>query len=355
MRELAEVNLASDLLSNESVSALVKHGIGTLAAELSEDDCHSGNDKNDPDDDAANGKNLSKDDKAGGDEGKSVDAEEPSDPKGDLGGPSSLHLGDDAAKAADPAANEAEKLAEAPANEGLGGVAAESTDPKASTTDLFGGLGLGRVCIWSLKSFLICTEEISLNSKGTTDRIGCASLPGTACLNGTLEENPSEVRKEFVAPAVGMEFECYDNAYNYYNCYAREAGFSVRVKNSWFKRNCREKYGVVLCCSSQGFKRVKDVNHLQKETRTGCPAMMRMRLVDSKRWRILEVTLEHNHLLGAEVHKGIKSGIKRKFLSNSYTEVQPVKLYRTLVIDAGSDGASNFNQKHVRTPPDEAK
>ncbi|KAL8466753.1 hypothetical protein ACS0TY_035704 [Phlomoides rotata] len=197
-------------------------------------------------------------------------------------------------------------------------------------------------------------EEISLNSEGTIDRIGCATPPGTTCLNGTLEENPSEVRKEFVAPAVGMEFECYDDAYNYYNCYAREAGFSVRVKNSWFKRNSREKYGAVLCCSSQGFKRVKDVNRLRKETRTGCPAMMRMRLVDSKRWRILEVTLEHNHLLGPEVHKGIKSGIKRKFLSNSYTEVQPVKLYRTLVIDAGSDGASNFNQKHVRTPPDEA-
>lgn len=193
-------------------------------------------------------------------------------------------------------------------------------------------------------------EEASLDSAGTTDRLGCATPLEITSQNGIIEENPSEGRKEFVAPAVGMEFECYDDAYNYYNCYAREAGFSVRVKNSWFKRNSREKYGAVLCCSSQGFKRVKDVNRLRKETRTGCPAMMRMRLVDSKRWRILEVTIEHNHLLGAEVRKGIK----RKLLSNSYTEVQPVKLYRTLVIDAGSDGASNFNQKHAKTTPDEA-
>ncbi|KAF3957230.1 hypothetical protein CMV_017741 [Castanea mollissima] len=160
----------------------------------------------------------------------------------------------------------------------------------------------------------------------------------------------SEGRKEFVAPAVGMEFESYDDAYNYYNCYAKEAGFRVRVKNSWFKRNSREKYGAVLCCSSQGFKRIKDVNRLRKETRTGCPAMIRMRLVDSKRWRILEVTLEHNHLLGTKVYKSIKkmgSGTKRKSDSNSDAEVQTVKLYRALVIDAGGNGGSNSNAREV--------
>ncbi|GAB4842099.1 hypothetical protein Ancab_012059 [Ancistrocladus abbreviatus] len=77
----------------------------------------------------------------------------------------------------------------------------------------------------------------------------------------------SELRKEFVAPAVGMEFESYDDAYNYYSCYAKEVGFRVSVKNSWFKRNSKEKYDAVLCCSSQGFKGAKDVNRLRKETR----------------------------------------------------------------------------------------
>ncbi|KAF2301373.1 hypothetical protein GH714_023374 [Hevea brasiliensis] len=98
------------------------------------------------------------------------------------------------------------------------------------------------------------------------------------------ENGMPEERKEFVPPAVGMEFESYDDAYNYYNCYAKEVGFRVRVKNSWFKRNSREKYGAVLCCSSQGFKRIKDVNRLRKETRTGCPAMIRMRAFENVFW-----------------------------------------------------------------------
>ncbi|GAY62766.1 hypothetical protein CUMW_220400, partial [Citrus unshiu] len=164
--------------------------------------------------------------------------------------------------------------------------------------------------------------------------------------NGVIEG-----KKEFVAPAVGMEFESYDDAYNYYNCYAKEVGFRVRVKNSWFKRNSREKYGAVLCCSSQGFKRIKDVNRLRKETRTGCPAMIRMRLVDSKRWRVLEVTLEHNHTLGAKVYRSIKkmgTGTKKKSLSSSDAEGRTIKLYRALVIDAGGNGNLNAIEREVR-------
>ncbi|KAG7014148.1 Protein FAR1-RELATED SEQUENCE 6, partial [Cucurbita argyrosperma subsp. argyrosperma] len=162
-------------------------------------------------------------------------------------------------------------------------------------------------------------------------------------------------RKEFVAPAVGMEFESYEDAYNYYNCYAKEVGFRVRVKNSWFKRNSREKYGAVLCCSSQGFKRIKDVNRLRKDTRTGCPAMIRMRLMDSQRWRVLEVSLEHNHLLGSKIYKSMKKmngGAKRKIQLSSDAEDRTINLYRALVIDAGGSVATDTSAKKVRIIPD---
>lgn len=196
-------------------------------------------------------------------------------------------------------------------------------------------------------------EEVSLNNEQVTvgensgnlqDRDGEKTETGGQ--NGLLDGS-----KEFFAPAAGMEFESYDDAYNFYNCYAKEAGFRVRVKNSWFKRNSREKYGAVLCCSSQGFKRIKDVNRLRKETRTGCPAMLRMRLVDSKRWRILEVALEHNHLLGTKAYKSIKkmsSGTKRKLQSNSGAEVRTIKLYRALVVDGGGTGNSDSSAREAK-------
>ncbi|KAL8464440.1 hypothetical protein ACS0TY_034097 [Phlomoides rotata] len=136
MRELAEVNLTSGLLSDDSLVALEKHILGKFTAELSDNnDGHSDNDETEPDKDALNGKNPPKDDKVGGDECKSVDAEKPFEPKSNLGRSSPKHLGDDATKAADPVASEDMKTVEAPAKDGLCGAAVESTNLEASTAD----------------------------------------------------------------------------------------------------------------------------------------------------------------------------------------------------------------------------
>jgi len=190
----------------------------------------------------------------------------------------------------------------------------------------------------------------------------CDQLPDGECIEIMKDEDSvpieldcqndiSEGRKEFPAPAVGMEFESYDDAYSYYICYAKEVGFCVRVKNSWFKRNSKEKYGAVLCCSSQGFKRIKDSNNLRKETRTGCPAMIRMKLVESQRWRICEVTLEHNHILGAKIHKLVKkmaSGTKKNSLPSSDAEGKTIKVYHALVIDTEGNDNLNSNARDDR-------
>ncbi|KAL9244692.1 hypothetical protein vseg_018444 [Gypsophila vaccaria] len=182
---------------------------------------------------------------------------------------------------------------------------------------------------------------------------------GTTLETGSVREEPpvhnilSVGRKEFVAPAVGLEFESYNDAYDYYNCYAKEAGFRVRVKNSWFKRNSKEKYGAVLCCSSQGFKRIKDVNRLRKETRTGCEAMVRVRLVDSKRWRIVEVVPDHNHSMGLKRCKSMKVdiGAKRMCGSKSNSEGQTLKLYRALVIDNIDNENLNYTTEAAQSVP----
>ncbi|GAB4850063.1 hypothetical protein Ancab_039893 [Ancistrocladus abbreviatus] len=169
--------------------------------------------------------------------------------------------------------------------------------------------------------------------------------------------------KHYPPPVVSMEFESYDDAYNYYNCYAKELGFAIRVKSSWTKRNSKEKRGAVLCCNCEGFKTVKEASNQRKETRTGCLAMIRLRLVESNRWRVDEVKYEHNHSFdpgkaqNSKSHKKIEAGMKRKLEQTVDVEVQTIKLYRTPAIDAsgsgsvnscGKDNGNNAQLRHLR-------
>ncbi|XP_021888437.1 protein FAR1-RELATED SEQUENCE 8-like isoform X1 [Carica papaya] len=150
-----------------------------------------------------------------------------------------------------------------------------------------------------------------------------------------------------------MEFESYEDAYNYYNCYAKELGFAIRVKSSWTKRNSKEKRGAVLCCNCEGFKTIKEANSRRKETRTGCLAMIRLRLVESNRWRVDEVKLEHNHSFDPERAQNSKSqkkmdaGTKRKAEPAVDVEVRTIKLYRTLAADPISYGSSISNEGEI--------
>ncbi|KAJ0075632.1 hypothetical protein Patl1_34586 [Pistacia atlantica] len=95
-----------------------------------------------------------------------------------------------------------------------------------------------------------------------------------------------------------------------------EQGFGVRVSNTWYRKS-KEKYRGKLSCSSAGFKKKSEANRPRPETRTGCPAMIKFRLMENKRWRIIEVELEHNHLIGPasgkfyKSHKHIAPGTKR--------------------------------------------
>uniref|UniRef100_A0A2N9G4T2 Protein FAR1-RELATED SEQUENCE n=1 Tax=Fagus sylvatica TaxID=28930 RepID=A0A2N9G4T2_FAGSY len=174
-------------------------------------------------------------------------------------------------------------------------------------------------------------------------------------------QNGISERKDYPPPIVGMEFESYDDAYNYYNCYAKELGFAIRVKSSWTKRNSKEKRGAVLCCNCEGFKTIKEANSRRKETRTGCLAMIRLRLVESNRWRVDEVKLEHNHSYDPEraqnskSHKKMVTGDKRKVEPTVDVEVRTIKLYRTPAVDAMGYGSSNSNEGETNNHVDRSR
>ncbi|KAK3206209.1 hypothetical protein Dsin_020255 [Dipteronia sinensis] len=149
-------------------------------------------------------------------------------------------------------------------------------------------------------------------------------------------------------PAVAMEFETYEDVYYFYNCYAKEQGFGVRVSNTWYRKS-KEKYRGKLSCSSAGFKKKSEANRPRPETRTGCPAMIKFRLMENKRWRIIEVELEHNHLISPssgkfyKSHKHIGLGTKRTLPLVTPDEVQKIRLFRTVIIDGEGNGDADAN------------
>lgn len=75
--------------------------------------------------------------------------------------------------------------------------------------------------------------------------------------------------------------------------------------------------------------------------------MIRLRLVESNKWRLDEVKLEHNHSFdperaqNAKSHKKTESGVKRKSDPIADVEVRTIKLYRTPVLDSICYGSSN--------------
>ncbi|XP_010255612.1 PREDICTED: protein FAR1-RELATED SEQUENCE 5-like [Nelumbo nucifera] len=112
----------------------------------------------------------------------------------------------------------------------------------------------------------------------------------------------SNIRKEDKGkkdsePEIGMEFESVEDAYNFYNKYAGEVGFSVR-RHTIHRRN-----GVVhdrtFCCSSEGYrmddKRRTEVKYHRPETRTGCLARITIVLQTNGKYRITHFEPSHNH------------------------------------------------------------
>ncbi|MCE3052087.1 hypothetical protein HAX54_051576 [Datura stramonium] len=90
-------------------------------------------------------------------------------------------------------------------------------------------------------------------------------------------------KKESPQPTVGLEFGSFGEAYDFYNMYGKEQGCGIRVSNSLFRLKRKERYRAKLSCSNAGFKKKTGANHPTPETRTGCPAMLVIKLVGLKK------------------------------------------------------------------------
>ncbi|KAL5853202.1 hypothetical protein ACOSQ3_008320 [Xanthoceras sorbifolium] len=205
-------------------------------------------------------------------------------------------------------------------------------------------------------------EEVCLNSEPVFDEGDEYEADGDCSMEHDDQAGETHMKKQPSQPTVGLEFDSFDEAYDFYNVYAKERGFGIRVSNSWFRSKRKERYRAKLSCSSAGFKKKSEANNPRPETRTGCPAMIVIRLMDSKRWRIVEVELEHNHPLNPQIKRFYKShkkmilaAKKAQPLPLPVTEIHTIKLYRTAVVDAACNGCATVDAREGLNPVDHSK
>ncbi|KAF5178273.1 Gata transcription factor [Thalictrum thalictroides] len=124
-------------------------------------------------------------------------------------------------------------------------------------------------------------------------------------------------------PKLGMVFQSDDQAYDYYNRYARSVGFSIR-RSSTTHRADRTVSKRTFCCSQEGKYRSHSRGPPKKQrsnTRTDCKACFAIKIQGDGNYSLVEFVEEHNHELvpPSEVHI-LRS--HRKSVGNEYRNTQ---------------------------------
>uniref|UniRef100_A0A5B7AI90 Protein FAR1-RELATED SEQUENCE n=1 Tax=Davidia involucrata TaxID=16924 RepID=A0A5B7AI90_DAVIN len=89
-------------------------------------------------------------------------------------------------------------------------------------------------------------------------------------------------------PHVGLEFDSAEDSQEFYNLYATQLGFRIRIGQLYRSRVDGEVISRRFVCSKEGF---------QTNSRTGCPAFIRVQRLDSGKWLLANIKKEHNHEL----------------------------------------------------------
>ncbi|XP_010269017.1 PREDICTED: protein FAR1-RELATED SEQUENCE 12-like [Nelumbo nucifera] len=157
-------------------------------------------------------------------------------------------------------------------------------------------------------------ENINLNSRteeGTEKE--CRSACGLDSCNVSQQNAPVEEvgQKD---PEVGMMFQTWNDAYDFYGEYAKNVGFSVRIQGGH-----KLKSGVykdrIFVCSFEGHrafdKRRVHVKYRRDNRRTGCKAQLTIALQANGKYHVTKFEGTHNHMvLNPRISQLLKSNGK---------------------------------------------
>ncbi|XP_020592536.1 protein FAR1-RELATED SEQUENCE 5-like [Phalaenopsis equestris] len=125
------------------------------------------------------------------------------------------------------------------------------------------------------------TEEVELKMEFSESNASCIEQRGNILLE-TLVHNEKE-------------------AYEVYCAYTHHIGFSVRKDHATFWTNTRNIKSKDFVCGKTGFKKelkiTETVKYRRAETRIGCPAMIRYKVVEEDNWTVKKLIESHNNSL----------------------------------------------------------
>ncbi|KAH7849369.1 hypothetical protein Vadar_016860 [Vaccinium darrowii] len=108
--------------------------------------------------------------------------------------------------------------------------------------------------------------------------------------------NENYIPTEVVEPKCGMIFDTAEEAYTFYNRYARKIGFSVRKLRTNNSRADQNKIlRQVLVCSCDGaYKKIKTPKKRRENRRFNCKALLEFKISGDK-YHIIQFISEHTH------------------------------------------------------------
>ncbi|KAL3577693.1 hypothetical protein D5086_019197 [Populus alba] len=101
--------------------------------------------------------------------------------------------------------------------------------------------------------------------------------------------NVEGARGPGLEPCIGLEFDSADDGREFYSVYATRVGFRTRTGQLYRSRTDGSVASRRFVCSKEGF---------QLNSRTGCPAFIRVQRRDSGKWVVDQIHKDHNHELG---------------------------------------------------------
>ncbi|KAH7522412.1 hypothetical protein FEM48_Zijuj07G0135700 [Ziziphus jujuba var. spinosa] len=132
---------------------------------------------------------------------------------------------------------------------------------------------------------------------------------GRPCPSGVI--NAKRLKREGddmqskVAPFAGLEFNSANDGYQFYQAYAANAGFRIRIGQLFRSKLDGSITSRRFVCSKEGF---------QHPSRLGCGAFMRIKRQDSGRWVVDRLQKDHNHELNYQLEVDKKSPTSSKRL-----------------------------------------